>query len=283
MLAEDTFHQDRRGDRRSDLGALPPGRGLGRFRDQNGKKAFAIEKGDVEGSLMRTLPRTSSRGRNRGKMGGRKAEVDLGGSGSLKSLMRPQIGVVEKDEMDPSFQLLAAERREESNSKEALRGSPESLDEGDGADFAEGSEAMANAEVAESLAEDVGRQLRALVGDEVFGRSEPLNRLLKQSGEIGAGRLARENTNGQRESGEHVKDDGEFEDEQAEERRDVGEIRHGDVVGIAGLEEPGAWFTYGRLGNRDRLFSANPSYGLGGELPAGAGEGLGDALVPAEA
>ena len=85
MPIEETYGHDRRSDR----GALPPTRRLGSFWDQNGKKAFVIEKGDVEGSLMSTFPRTSPRGRNGGKMSGRKAEVDLGGSRSLESLMRP--------------------------------------------------------------------------------------------------------------------------------------------------------------------------------------------------
>jgi hypothetical protein len=74
----------------------------------------------------------------------------------------------------------------------------------------------------------------------VLGRTEPLDSFQKQVGDIGAGGLARENTSGQWESGEDVKDDGELEGEQAEERRDLGEIRHGDVVGIASLERPGA-------------------------------------------
>ncbi len=141
----------------------------------------------------------------------------------------------------------------------------------------------ADAEVLESLAEDIGGQLSALVGDEVLGRAEPLGGFQKQVGDIGCGRFAGENTSAQWESGEDVEDDGELEGEQAEERRDVGEIRHGDVVGIAGPEGAGGWSAEGRHGNRGRPFFSNPSDGLCGELPTGAGKCLSDALVSFEA
>jgi hypothetical protein len=216
-------------------------------------------------------------------MSWRETEEHFGGSRSVERLMGAKVGVIEERELDAALGFGSGERGQGADAEESFRRFPEPLDDGDGAHLAESSEAVGDGALQDGLAKGVGSELRAAVGYEVPWRSVLLRRLAEEVGNLSSGRLSYKSASRQRKPGEDVENDGELEGEEPKEGRDIGEVGHGDVVGISSTE--GAVTRRGgrNLGGWSRPFRSNPANGLGGDPEAGAGEGLGDALASPEA
>jgi hypothetical protein len=216
-------------------------------------------------------------------MSGRETEKHFRGSGSLERLMRAKVGVIEERELDSAPGLRPGERGKRAEAEKAFRRFPEPFDEGDGANLAESPEAMGDGGIQDGLAKGIGGELRAAVGDEIRGKSVPLRCLTKEVRDLRSGGLALKNTSRQRKPREDVEDSRELEGEEPKEGRDVGEVGHRDVAGISSAKGAAARQPESGLRSWRRLFLSNPANGLGGDLEAGASEGLGDALASPEA
>ena len=101
--------------------------------------------------------------------------VFLRWGGAAESLVWPEIRVEEKAEAKPLFELPLNERLEGFERQHVFERSPESLDEGDGADFPDGAEAMQDAELFDAVEKLLRDELASLVGDEVTRNSEALD------------------------------------------------------------------------------------------------------------
>jgi len=87
--------------------------------------------------------------------------------------VRPEVGVVEESEKEPSLEVLLEQGLEGAKAHVVFESSPKPFNEGDGADLADGSESMLNMESGQETFEAGIGELGTLVGDEVSGRAEP--------------------------------------------------------------------------------------------------------------
>jgi hypothetical protein len=212
------------------------------------------------------------------------SEVDLGRGGALETLVWTEESVVAESELDSSFEFLLHEGSESSETKEVFESSPESLEDGDGADLSDGAQTVANAKGLESILEIAGSELRALVRDKVFGYTESRARLPEEFREFRGGGFFGEDSSGERKSGEEVEDEGELESEEAEQAWDLGEVDKENVIGVAGAD--GSFLARGRSlrGNSaGRFLPEDASDGSCGDSKPDPGESLSDAFVASEA
>jgi hypothetical protein len=177
-----------------------------RFRNQNGKCFFFVEKSDLERQFDGPLSGSSSRGLDGGEMGRRESVVDLGGGGAVKTLMRPVTCIVGQAESNSSLELFQHERLENTYAGDALEGSPKTFYQSDGAGFSDGSEALPNVEVFEEVSEGFGGELRALVGYKVSGDTEALYGFAEELDHGLGGRFGEKDADCQRHSRENVND-----------------------------------------------------------------------------
>lgn len=141
---------------------------------------------------------------------------------------------------------------------------------------------MLHTKAGKKLSEPRVGELGTLVGDKVARWAEPTTRCSKELLELSGGRLGRKDASGQRHSREGVQNDGGLEMEETEQAGDVGEIRQPDMVRVSSPHgPPGRWARGGGRLRQD--FASYPANGFPGEFPPGAGEGLGDELVAAQA
>ena len=197
-------------------------------------------------------------------------------------MVRPDVGVVEESWKEPSLQVLLEKGLKGAKAQVAFEGFPKSFDEGDGADFADGSEAMPHVKSGKKFPEPRIGELGTLVGDEVTRRAEPATSGSKEFLDLGRRRFCGKDAGGERHSGEGVEYDGDLEMEEAEEAWDVGQIGQPDMVGIVSADGP-AGRRWGSGRSWRRIFLSNASDSLSRKLPAGAGESLRDELVTTKA
>jgi hypothetical protein len=81
------------------------GERLGDFPDQHGQHLIWIEISDPKRRMDATLARSCSRRMDRGKMGAFSTEMDLGRSGPAQTLMRSQVSVVVKPQLESALKL----------------------------------------------------------------------------------------------------------------------------------------------------------------------------------
>ena len=107
--------------------------------------------------------------------------VFLRWGGAAESLVWPEIRVEEKAEAKPLFELPLNERLEGFERQHVFERSPESLDEGDGADLADGAEALADAELIDCIAKGCSSELASLIGNEATRGPEALDRFFARA------------------------------------------------------------------------------------------------------
>ena len=196
--------------------------------------------------------------------------------------MRFDVSVVEESEIEPSLEVLLEKGLKGAKAQVVFEGFPKSLNDGDGTDLADSTEAMANLEAGEKVPEPRVGELGTLVGDKVARGAEETTRRSKELLDIWGGRLGRKGASGEGHSREGVKNDGDLEMKETEQAGDVGQIRQPDVVGVASPDGPPGRWARG-VGRLRQDFTSYPANGFPGEFPPGAGEGLGDELVAAKA
>ena len=183
-------------------------------------------------------------------------------------------------EGDTLFELVENEGFEAFEREAVFEGSPKSLDEGDGADFPDGAEALADAGVSECIAKAYSGELASLIGDEVTREPEPPHGFSEKLNDRFCGGLLWEHTSADRKSRKRVEDDGELEAEKAEETGNIGEVDEEDMIRKASSDGSRSLRIAALRGiSARRLFAKNPSDGAFGELPSGACEGLCDFIV----
>ena len=104
-------------------------------------------------------------------MSGFPTEVDSSRSGTVQTLMRSQVGVVVKPELEPLFEVSFGQGLEGTQAQGIFERSPESLDDCDGAVATNSPETLPGAEPAKGFAKSLGDELLSLIGDEVSGRA----------------------------------------------------------------------------------------------------------------
>ena len=214
-------------------------------------------------------------------MSGPEAEHGLGRGGSRQPAMGPQPEVVLESRRKPGLEVGPEEGRPRPELAERLQGPEEPLDEGDGAGPADGAVAVADAVAGEARAEDIRGELGALVGDRVAGRAEAPDGHGQEAADLDRARLGEEDSGGERAAGEDVEHDGELEGEEAEQARDLGDVEHPDVVGVAGPDTAAfeGWLRWRGWDGR-WLLPADALDGPTREPPAGVGERGSDRASP---
>jgi len=181
---------------------------------------------------------------------------------------------VVKPELESTFELPFGQRLERTQSQGVFDGSPESLDDGDGGVPADGAEALPGAEPSERLTKPAGGELASLIGDKVSWRTETTRGSLNKPAYLSGTGVFPEDFGVERHAGEDIEDDHELEGKQSKEAGDGGDVRHPDVIRVAGAESSqrfGRWHGSRRLG---RFFFEESTDRAFGDLPAGAGESL---------
>ena|SRR3990172_4881270 len=135
---------------------------------------------------------------NGGSMGRLSTEVDFSRSGTAQSLMRSQVSVVIKPELESAFKFPFGQRLERTQSQGVFDGSPTSFDDRDGAVAADGTEALPGAEPESGFLKPLGRELPSLVGDEVSGWAETKRGPLEQPAHLSGGGFFPEDFGGER-------------------------------------------------------------------------------------
>ena len=186
--------------------------------------------------------------------------------------------------MEPSLEVLLEKGLKGAKAQVVFECFPKSFDECDGAGFADGAETVLDTKVNEKLSEPRVGELGTLVGDKVPRRAEPTARRSKELLDISGGRLGGKDASREGHSREGVKNNGDLEMKETEQTGDVGQVSQPDVVGVASeYGPPCRWPNGWRQWLLWRRFLSNSADGFPGELPAGAGQGLGDELVAAQA
>ena len=86
--------------------------------------------------------------------------------------MRPEVGVVEESEKEPSLEVLLEQGLEGAKAQCVFEGFPKPFNERDGADLADGTQSMLYMESGKETFETRVGELGTVVGDEVTGRAE---------------------------------------------------------------------------------------------------------------
>jgi len=158
-------------------------------------------------------------------------------------------GVVEEHEIQPRGELRGGQRWKLPGAEQLLDGAPEALDDGDRAVPADGAKALLDAERAEGLSEDLGRELRPLVADEVARPTVGSDGAIEDTEDLGCRRLAGKDAGRERHPRAHIEHHDELVAHEAEEASDLGQVREPHVVGVPGAEH-GSSCGRRRLGTR---------------------------------
>ena len=113
--------------------------------------------------------------------------MDFGRCRSSQTLVRSQVGVVVKPEMEPLLEIGLDQGFERAKFQRVFECSPESFDDRNGAVLTDGTEALPRAEPAKGFAKSLRRELLSLIGGEVLGRTEPVDRGSEQPGHVSCG------------------------------------------------------------------------------------------------
>jgi hypothetical protein len=181
--------------------------------------------------------------------------------------MRAQPGVVAEGEGEPALEVGPEERPPRAEVGDGLERPEGPLDEGDGTRLADGSVAVAHAEMAECLPKRLRRGLRSLVGDGVSGRAEAARGGEDETRHVLAARLREEHPGREGHPREDVEHDGEL----------VGEEPK------AGAHGTGRGSDLWRRRGCHRLLLSDPLDGPAGEAQPRPGEVCGERAVAGEA
>jgi hypothetical protein len=169
------------------------------------------------------------------------AEIELGGGGAVESLVRSVEGVVAKGELETAFESALDERGKGSDGHEPFECSPEPFDEGDGADFADGTEPVPDSEFLELVSKGLGGELAPLVGDEVAGSAVAANGFAQQSEEVFGGGFLSKDARRDGKPREGIEDECDLESEDPEETGNVGKVDEKHVIGMARRKSTQRW------------------------------------------
>jgi len=100
--------------------------------------------------------------------------------------------------MEPSREVLLEKGLEEAKAQRVFESFPKTLDEGDGADLADGAETVSHTKAGKKLSEPRVGELGTLVGDKVARRAEPTTRGSKELLDLPGGRLGGKDASGER-------------------------------------------------------------------------------------
>ncbi len=131
-------------------------------------------------------------------------EVDFRGGCASEALMGSDEGVVSESESESLLKLVENERFESLECKALFQRSPQSFDECDGTGFANGAEAVQDAELFDAVAKLLRDELTSLVGDKVTRHAEALDGGLEEAEDGLRCRFLPEHTRGEWKAGEAV-------------------------------------------------------------------------------
>jgi len=98
-----------------------------------------------------------------------KTEEDLGRSGAVESLMRPEGGVEGEGEFEPSFHIRGSgANTKETKARGVVEGFPESFETGGGEDVLDGAIAVEGVHSGDGLLEDLPFELRPLISKQAL-------------------------------------------------------------------------------------------------------------------
>src|SRR3972149_11563461 len=202
-------------------------------------------------------------------MGRWSAEVDFSRRGTAQTLMRSEVSVIVKPQLESTFELSVGERLERTQSQAVFESSPKPFDDRDGAVPADGTEALPGIEPKQRFAKPLGRELPSLVGGEGSGGAETKRGPLEQPAHLSGGGFFPEHFGGKRHAGEDIEDDRELEGKQSKEAWDGGDVGHPDVMGMAGAESAGRLGCSFGKGDLGGFFFGHSSDGAFANLPTG--------------
>jgi hypothetical protein len=139
-------------------------------------------------------------------------------------LVRSDVGVVEESETEPSLKVLLKEGLERAEAQCVFEGFPESLDEGDGADLADGTEAMPHVKSGQEARHAGVGELRTVVGNEMTRRAEPTRGGSKELLDLSGRRFCGKDASGDWHAREGVENDSDLRMKESEQTRDVGQV-----------------------------------------------------------
>jgi hypothetical protein len=191
--------------------------------------------------MVRAFTRSASRKREIDFRNWVKPEVALGGGRATQSLVGSVEGVVAKGELETAFESALDERGKGSDGHEPFECSPEPFDEGDGADFADGTEPVPDSEFLELVSKGLGGELAPLVGDEVAGSAVAANGFAQQSEEVFGGGFLSKDARRDGKPREGIEDECDLESEDPEETGNVGKVDEKHVIGMARRKSTQRW------------------------------------------
>ncbi len=148
---------------------------LGGLAPQERKPLLGIKIADLYLGNVDVFTGASTRRRDGVTRNGMVPEVDLGGGCTCEPLMGSDEGVVSEAESESLLELVENERFVCLERKALFQRSPQSFDECNGTGFANGAEAVQDAELFDAVAKLLRDELASLVGDEVTRHAESLD------------------------------------------------------------------------------------------------------------